>query len=42
MSVDLVVSGSGEARIRQLCPNLVKCEKEQLAALARQQQQQQQ
>jgi hypothetical protein len=42
VSVDLgAVGGNGEARMRQLCPNLVKCEREQLAAIARREQQQQ-
>jgi hypothetical protein len=40
MSVDLAALGC-EARMRQLCPNLVKCEEEQLAAIARNQQHQQ-
>lgn len=40
MSVDLVFNSSGEVCFRQRCPNLVQCEKEQLAAIARQQQQQ--
>jgi hypothetical protein len=43
MSVDLsaLSSGRAEARMRQMCPNLVKCEQESVAAIARQQQQQQ-